>query len=55
MCAIVTGHMARGEIRRNPHWSGDGLAVGGWAGPTVVLWVLALLAFLLFFGGRSPG
>lgn len=52
--AIVTGHMARGEIRREPQrLEGDGLAVAGlvlgYAG--VVIGILAVLAFVMFFGG----
>jgi hypothetical protein len=42
---IVFGHMARG----------DGLAITGlvlgWA--SVALWVIAILAFILFFGGLA--
>lgn len=53
--AIITGHMARGEIRRNPQLGGDGMAVAGlilgWT--SVLLWLLAVLAFLLFFGGLA--
>lgn len=59
LSAIITGHMARAEIRRDPQrFEGDGLAVGGlvlgWS--AVVLAVIALLtilAFLLFFGGLA--
>lgn len=52
--AIITGHMARKEIRNAPdRLEGDGLAVGGlvlgWI--AVGLWVLGLLVFVLFFGG----
>jgi hypothetical protein len=52
--AIVTGHVARGEIRRaNGELEGDGLAVAGlvlgWA--NIALVVLALLVFLFVFGG----
>lgn len=53
--AIVTGHMARKEIRQNPALGGDGMAVGGlilgWA--SVLLWVVGILAFVLFFGGLA--
>lgn len=52
--AIVTGHLARGEIRREPErLQGDGLAVGGLILGYVAL-ALAMLAgliFVLFFGG----
>lgn len=55
LCAIITGHMARGEIRRNPQLGGDGMAVGGlilgWA--SVLLWVLAVVVFVMFFGGLA--
>jgi hypothetical protein len=51
--AIVTGHMARNEIKSNPGIQGDGLAIVG-----LVLGYLhmvtfcgALLLGLLFFGG----
>lgn len=54
--AIITGHMARAEIRREPAAvEGDGLAVAGlalgWA--MVVLSVMIVLAFVLFFGGLA--
>lgn len=54
--AIITGHMARAEIRRRPHeLEGDGLAVTG----LVLGWVMvgaviaAILVFILFFGGLA--
>ncbi|MFT3756005.1 MAG: DUF4190 domain-containing protein [Pseudoxanthomonas sp.] len=54
--AIITGHMARSEIRKsNGALDGDGLAIGGlilgWA--AVICAVLAVLAFVLFFGGLA--
>lgn len=53
LVAIITGHMARAEIRREPGLQGDGLAIAGlvmgWA--NVVIAVLTVLALLLFFGG----
>ncbi|HLM52186.1 MAG TPA: DUF4190 domain-containing protein [Pseudoxanthomonas sp.] len=55
LVAIVTGHMARGEIRRNPGMEGDSMAVIG----LVLGWVavigalLAVMAFVLFFGGLA--
>ncbi|MET0809044.1 MAG: DUF4190 domain-containing protein [Pseudoxanthomonas sp.] len=53
--AIISGHMARKEIRQNPALAGDGMAVGGlilgWA--SVLLWVIGIVAFLLFFGGLA--
>lgn len=52
--AVVTGHIARGEIRRAPdRLEGDGLALAGlllgWV--HLVLIALSILVFLLFFGG----
>lgn len=53
---IIFGHMARGEIRRsNGQLDGDGLAITGlvlgWV--SVAMWVLGILAFVLFFGGLA--
>ena len=52
--AIVCGHMARTEIRRNPDtMEGDGLAVAGlvlgWT--MVAISILGLMLLFLFFGG----
>jgi small-conductance mechanosensitive channel len=52
--AIITGHMARAEIRRNPDTlEGDGLAIAGlvlgWL--SIALGILAIIAIFLFFGG----
>lgn len=52
--AIITGHLARGEIRRNPaRYSGDGMAVTGlvlgYIG--VVLTVLVIVIFLMLIFG----
>ncbi len=52
--AIITGHVARAEIRRNPQTQeGDGLAVAGLImGYLMVgLCLLGLLLFVLFLGG----
>lgn len=54
--AIVTGHLARKEIRNsNGHLDGDGLAVAGlvlgWL--AAVLWVVGLLVVFLFLGGLA--
>lgn len=54
--AIIFGHMARGEIRRSHgQLDGDGLAVTGlvlgWV--SVSLWILGILAFVVFFGGLA--
>jgi hypothetical protein len=53
--AIVTGHMARSEIRRNPGMEGDSMAVIGLVlGWVAVLGaVLAVTVFVLFFGGLA--
>ncbi|NJB91833.1 DUF4190 domain-containing protein [Xanthomonas arboricola] len=56
LCAVITGHLARGEIRRNPQGlDGDGLAIGGlilgWL--AVALWVAGVAIFILFFGGLA--
>ncbi len=54
--AIITGHMARAEIRRDPSSvEGDGLAIAGlvlgWA--MILLSVFTVLAIVLFFGGLA--
>ncbi|KAF1707954.1 DUF4190 domain-containing protein [Pseudoxanthomonas sacheonensis] len=55
LVAIVTGHMARKEIRQDPALDGDSMAiiglVLGWV--VVIGTVLAILAFVLFFGGLA--
>jgi len=56
LTAIITGHMARGEIRRQPdRLEGDGLALAGlilgWV--NVALWIIGLLVLFLFFGGLA--
>ena len=55
LVAIVTGHMARKEIRQNPALDGDMMAVIGlvlgWV--VVIGTVLAVLAVVLFFGGLA--
>ena len=56
IAAIITGHMARGEIKRsNGQIGGDGLAIGGLVlGYVVVaLTVLSIIAVILFFGGLA--
>jgi len=57
--AIITGHMARAEIRRNPDtMEGDGMAVAG----LVMGWlmvafgvfvVIAIIVAIVFFGGLA--
>ena len=56
IAAVITGHMARAEIARNPDTlEGDGLAVGGlvlgWG--MIVLTIVGILMLLLFFGGLA--
>ena len=52
--AIITGHMARGEIRKSAGTiDGNGLAIAGlvlgWG--SVVVTILGVLLVVLFFGG----
>lgn len=54
IAAIITGHMARGEIRRMPdRLEGDGMALAGlilgWV--AVAFWVLGLVLLFAVFGG----
>ena len=52
--AVICGHLARGEIRREPdRLEGDGMAVAGLVlgYSSLVLGLLFLLAIFLFFGG----
>ncbi|PZP59838.1 DUF4190 domain-containing protein [Pseudoxanthomonas sp. X-1] len=56
LVAIITGHMARAEIRRSQGaMDGDGMAVAGlvlgWL--HLVLLVLGIAALFLFFGGLA--
>ncbi len=56
LVAIVTGHLARSEIRREPEaLDGDGFAVAGLVlGYTMLgISLLAMLAVLMFFGGLA--
>ncbi|WP_202844723.1 DUF4190 domain-containing protein [Luteimonas saliphila] len=52
--AIVTGHLARGEIRREPErMEGDGLAIAGLVlGYAMLAFsVIGIFVLLVFFGG----
>ncbi|EGY53180.1 DUF4190 domain-containing protein [Neisseria shayeganii] len=53
--AVITGHMARKEIRLNPALQGDGLAVIGlvlgYSNLAVIM--LAFIIIFLFFGGLA--
>jgi len=56
IAAIITGHLARAEIRRRPlELEGDGMALAGlilgWI--VVIGSLLALVVVLLFFGGLA--
>ena len=55
IAAIITGPMARQEIRQNPALDGDVMAVIGlvlgWA--SVILWIVGILLFVMFFGGLA--
>ena len=54
--AIITGHMARAEIRRSGGaLEGDGLAIGGlilgWL--SALLWVIGIVVLFMFLGGLA--
>ena len=56
LAAVITGHMARAEIRRSQGgMDGDGLAIAGlvlgWV--MIAFSILAILAVILFFGGLA--
>ena len=54
--AVITGHLARPEIRREPErLEGDGMAVAGLVlgYAMLVLSLLGLLLVVLFFGGLA--
>ncbi|MDI1253744.1 DUF4190 domain-containing protein [Thermomonas sp.] len=54
--AVITGHMARGEIRRAPdRLDGDGMAIAGLilGYASIAMAILAVFAFILFFGGLA--
>ncbi len=54
--AVITGHMARGEIRRSPtRIEGDGMAIAGLilGYLQLALIVLGLIVVVLFFGGLA--
>ena len=56
IAAVICGHMARGEIRREPdRLEGDGLAVAGLVLGylSIAMAVLAVMALFLFFGGLA--
>jgi hypothetical protein len=55
LAAVVCGHLARAEIRRDPRIEGDGMAIAGlvlgWV--NIALCVLGIIAVVLFFGGLA--
>lgn len=56
VAAIITGHMARKEIRASAGTvDGDGLAIAGlilgWV--SAIVWVLGVLVLFLFLGGLA--
>ena len=56
IAAVIFGHMARGEIRRQPdRLEGDGLAVAGLVLGylSIALAVLVVVAIFLLFGGLA--
>ena len=63
LIALITGYRARGAIRREPRYSGDGLAragiLMGWIGLGLMLCALCaalvwFLGFMGFSGGLPP-
>ena len=58
IAAVICGHMARAEIRRDPNLDGDGMAVAGlvlgWVSIAFgVLAILLVIVAILFFGGLA--
>ena len=54
--AVITGHMARSEIRRAPdRLDGDGMAIAGLilGYASIAMAIFAVFAFILFFGGLA--
>lgn len=54
--AVVTGHLARAEIRRDPQrYQGDGMAVAGLVLGylMIALWLLGAALVLALFGGLA--
>ncbi len=54
LIGLVLGYVARGEIRRDHHLTGEGLATAGivlgWVGVALTLIALLLAALLIVFG-----
>ena len=58
IAAVICGHMARAEIRRDPNLDGDGMAVAGlvlgWVSIALgVLTLVLVIVAILFFGGLA--
>ena len=55
VAAVICGHMARSEIKRNPALDGDGLAVAGMilGYLHLAVMILSVVAIILFFGGLA--
>ena len=58
VAAVICGHMARAEIRRDPAIDGDGMAIAGlilgWVSiALMVLAVVAIVLIVVFFGGLA--
>ena len=58
IAAVICGHMARAEIRRDPNIEGDGMAVAGlvlgWVSIALgVLTLVLVIVAILFFGGLA--
>ena len=58
LAAVICGHMARAEIRRDPNLDGDGMALAGlilgWVSIGLgVLAILAVVFIILFAGGLA--
>ena len=58
IAAVICGHMARAEVRRDPNLDGDGMAVAGlvlgWVSIALgVLAILLVIVAILFFGGLA--
>ncbi len=56
LVAVITGHMARKEIRRNPAGlEGDGLAIAGLAlgWISLALWLIGIFLVVFFLGGLA--
>ena len=55
LVAVITGHMARKEIRLNPTLEGSGFATAGlilgWIG--LLFWIFFALFILFFVGGLA--